>query len=107
MRDRGLQESPAHYACVLAVARADGTPLVLEEQPPHEEGAGVLLFEGRCAGEVRVVSQGSGGFGYDPYFWVDDRTRTFADLSDAEKSARSHRGAAHRAMMARWQEFAV
>jgi len=112
LRAAGLDRSAAHYACVLAVARVDGTPLALASASPGPEGSpsvadlrGALLFEGRCEGEVRITRQGQGGFGYDPYFWIDGGARTFADLSDEEKSRRSHRGHALRAMMARWAEF--
>jgi XTP/dITP diphosphohydrolase len=110
LRGLGLDRSAAHYACVLAVARVDGAPLVLAspraaERRSHRELDGALLFEGRCEGEVRVARRGQGGFGYDPHFWIDGGARTFADLSDEEKSHRSHRGEALRAMMARWPEF--
>lgn len=112
LRGRGLDRSAAHYACVLAVARVDGAPLVLGSpgaaaRRGHGELDGAILFEGRCEGEVRIACQGVGGFGYDPHFWIDGGARTFADLSDEEKSHRSHRGEALRAMMAHWPEFGI
>jgi XTP/dITP diphosphohydrolase len=39
---------------------------------------------------------GSGGFGYDPIFWIPGLGRTAAELSDEEKNAVSHRGKAGR-----------
>jgi len=83
----GLDASPAHYVCALALARVDGAL-------PGANGEGVRIFTGRWHAEVRVAARGTGGFGYDPYVWLDARTRTVAELSPAEKSGRSHRGAA-------------
>jgi XTP/dITP diphosphohydrolase len=37
---------------------------------------------------------GSGGFGYDPIFFVPSEGKTAAELSREEKSAISHRGRA-------------
>jgi XTP/dITP diphosphohydrolase len=56
-------------------------------------------FEGRI-GLPADVPRGTAGFGYDPVFLVpDDYTRTSAELNKDEKNARSHRGAAVRAMI--------
>jgi XTP/dITP diphosphohydrolase len=97
---RQISSSAAHYACVLSLARVDGVALGL---PMPESGEGdiyleaeTLCIEGQCFGEVRTVARGDGGFGYDPHFWVDQRSRTFAEFSQAEKATRSHRGAAMR-----------
>lgn len=83
----GLTDSPAHYTCVLALVRVDG-----QGEP--------LVVEGRCDGTVRAQARGTEGFGYDPHFWIDAGARTFAELAPAEKAARSHRGAAVRALLA-------
>jgi XTP/dITP diphosphohydrolase len=95
---RGLDASNAHYACVLAIARVDGGEVTV---PMPESGEGdlfvlgrCLCLEGHCGGEVRTERRGDGGFGYDPYFWIDDRARTMAELKPGAKAARSHRGAA-------------
>lgn len=53
-------------------------------------------MEGRIIDEPR----GEAGFGYDPYFVSVGEIRTNAELSPAEKDARSHRGAAFRAIRA-------
>lgn len=47
-------------------------------------------------GKVESLPERSGdeGFGYDPVFWVDDMSKTAAQLSKAEKHALSHRGKA-------------
>ncbi|MGH3441858.1 MAG: RdgB/HAM1 family non-canonical purine NTP pyrophosphatase [Nitriliruptorales bacterium] len=58
-------------------------------------------MEGRMAREPR----GSGGFGYDPAFVAQGETRTNAQLAPEEKDARSHRGAAFRALAPAVEEF--
>jgi XTP/dITP diphosphohydrolase len=89
----GVTESPAHYDCVLALARVDGRAW------PGETEA-VPCFEGRWHVKVRVQARGTGGFGYDPHAWLDDDARTVAELGPREKAARSHRGQALRALAA-------
>ena len=88
LRALGLEASPAHYVCALAIARVDGQPL------PGSNREGVCIFTGQWHGEVRVTPRGSGGFGYDPYMWIDNGRRTVAELTPEQKSSRSHRGAA-------------
>jgi XTP/dITP diphosphohydrolase len=89
----GRTSSPAHYACVLALCRVDGAPI---------GSSAMLYFEGRWHVEARVEARGEGGFGYDPHAWIDDGARTVAELASDEKAARSHRGAAFRALLASW-----
>jgi len=72
------------YTCVIAHVAADGTQ---------------TLFEGTCDGVMAARPAGVGGFGYDPVFALEDG-RTMAELSDAEKDARSHRGLAARRLRA-------
>lgn len=55
---------------------------------------GLIVAMGRCAGRITHGPRGDGGFGYDALFEPDGEARTMAELSDAEKHARSHRGAA-------------
>jgi XTP/dITP diphosphohydrolase len=54
----------------------------------------VVYFEGTCAGRVAREERGSGGFGYDALFVPEGSTRTFAEMSDAEKNRISHRARA-------------
>ncbi len=49
-------------------------------------------------GEVITESRGSGGFGYDPIFFVPGYGKTVAELSEREKDDCSHRGKAGRAL---------
>ena len=61
-------------------------------------GAAPILVEGTVAGTITTARRGDGGFGYDPVFAVGDRT--FAEISDEEKNAISHRARALRALVA-------
>ncbi len=55
-------------------------------------------FEEACEGVIGHRDAGSGGFGYDPIFYVEGRS--FAELSADEKDKISHRGKALRAFVA-------
>jgi len=77
----GADDRRARMVCWLAVA----VPGVSEPS--------VRLFEGVVEGQLATERRGTGGFGYDPIFELDDG-RTTAQLAEAEKDARSHRGRA-------------
>lgn len=49
-------------------------------------------------GEIIRESRGSGGFGYDPIFYLSERGCTVAELGEEEKNRISHRGKAGRFM---------
>jgi len=76
---------------------------------PGETVSGDLAIayscEGTVEGEIAPRPQGTHGFGYDPIFWYPDYGRTLGQVSDAEKLAVSHRGAAFRQFRA-WLEEA-
>ncbi len=59
----------------------------------------VVVEEGHFRGTLTRAPRGSNGFGYDPILQVDGDPRTSAELSPTEKNARSHRGAAFRALI--------
>jgi XTP/dITP diphosphohydrolase len=61
-------------------------------------GDEVRLAEGTCEGLILHEPRGSGGFGYDPLFYVPALGRTFAELGVGTKNDRSHRANAMRAM---------
>jgi XTP/dITP diphosphohydrolase len=78
------EQRRARYRCVLAyVAGAD-------DNAP-------LIAEGTWEGRILDAPCGSGGFGYDPYFWLPDLGATVAQLDLDEKNRLSHRGTAMRA----------
>tara|TARA_R110002110_G_scaffold88899_4_gene231552 strand:- start:1736 stop:2332 length:597 start_codon:yes stop_codon:yes gene_type:complete len=51
-------------------------------------------FEGRVDGTIVWPPQGGAGFGYDPIFQPEGESRSFAEMSGAEKHAISHRARA-------------
>lgn len=55
-----------------------------------------LVVRGECAGKIGYEKRGVNGFGYDPLFYVGERT--FAEFTPEEKDAVSHRGNALRAL---------
>jgi len=74
----------AHYLCVIALAEA---------------GRVLTVTEGRVDGVIIDEPRGTGGFGYDPYFFYPPLGQTFAEISAEEKFAVSHRGAAFRKLL--------
>ncbi|MBE9529274.1 MAG: non-canonical purine NTP pyrophosphatase, partial [Proteobacteria bacterium] len=51
-------------------------------------------FSGTLEGRITTARVGSGGFGYDPVFFIPSLGTTAAELSVEEKRAVSHRGEA-------------
>ncbi|ERJ60678.1 RdgB/HAM1 family non-canonical purine NTP pyrophosphatase [Sphingobacterium paucimobilis] len=52
------------------------------------------FFEGAIEGRIIEERRGDGGFGYDPIFIPNGYSRTFAEMSAAEKNLISHRSIA-------------
>lgn len=52
------------------------------------------FFEGAIEGRIIEERRGDGGFGYDPIFIPEGYSRTFAEMSAAEKNLISHRSIA-------------
>lgn len=77
-------ERTAHYDCVIALAR---------------RGEILTVVEGKVEGLIQGQAKGTGGFGYDPYFFYPPLNQTFAELSTEEKFGVSHRGKAFRNLL--------
>ncbi len=59
------------------------------------DGEGFIgAADGVCEGMIAREPFGTGGFGYDPVFYLPDRDLTMAQLPAAEKHLISHRGRA-------------
>jgi XTP/dITP diphosphohydrolase len=54
----------------------------------------VQFATGECKGEIISEERGTGGFGYDPIFFIPELNRTMAELSMEEKNRLSHRARA-------------
>ncbi|MDP7072656.1 MAG: RdgB/HAM1 family non-canonical purine NTP pyrophosphatase [Candidatus Marinimicrobia bacterium] len=57
-------------------------------------GSDESWVEGSAEGVITEHPQGAGGFGYDPVFFLTEKSKTFAELSLKDKNKISHRGAA-------------
>ena len=69
----------AHYACAIVLAR---------------NGKEVFSCEGKCSGQIILEPRGTGGFGYDPYFYLPDYKITFGEMDPVIKNEISHRARA-------------
>jgi XTP/dITP diphosphohydrolase len=69
------------YACVTALRHPDGR---------------TWQVRGELRGQIALAAAGSGGFGYDPVFYIPRLRRTLAEVSIDEKDRISHRGRAAR-----------
>lgn len=72
---------------------------------PGENGAREVVETGECPGRVLREEKGEKGFGYDPLFLPDEQADpkhplTFAQMSEQQKDAISHRGKAMRKLAA-------
>lgn len=77
------EQRTARFRCVIALATADGR---------------VATVEGVCEGRIALHAAGTGGFGYDPVFYLPEQNCTMAQLPKGGKSSISHRAhAAHAA----------
>lgn len=66
---------------------------------------GIVAAEGECRGTILRAPRGTGGFGYDPVFFVTDLGRSMAELTEEEKNSVSHRGNALRLFEPRLREY--
>jgi len=64
----------------------------------HADDPEPLIASGRAVGEITRELRGDKGFGFDPVMFIPEMNMTFAEMSEAEKNARSHRGQAARLM---------
>ena len=55
------------------------------------DGKELLYFKGEIKGRIIQEVKGKTGFGYDPVFIPDGYETTFAEMSESEKNAISHR----------------
>jgi XTP/dITP diphosphohydrolase len=74
----------AHYTCVLVVAR---------------DGVALHTAQGKVEGIILEAPRGTGGFGYDPLFYLPELDCTMAELELEAKHALSHRGRAIAALL--------
>lgn len=79
LRETPATDRGARFVCCAAFLDGDGA---------------VHIEEGEVRGHIAEAPRGVEGFGYDPVFVPDGESRTFAEMTAAEKHAVSHRGRA-------------
>lgn len=82
------QERGARYRAVIVLMR-------------HEADPSPIICEGSWGGIIRLEPAGTGGFGYDPHFYLPELDCTSAELSADRKNSLSHRGMALRQLKER------
>ena len=65
------------------------------------DGQTLLTAEGSVEGRLLTAPRGTGGFGYDPLFYLPELGKTMAEVDLESKHALSHRGRAYRALLQR------
>ncbi len=85
MADIPAQNRQAAFVCAAAIATPEGD---------------AIFIEGRCEGQIAHAEKGSNGFGYDRLFYLPQKGKTMAELSNEEKNELSHRGQAMRKIAA-------
>ena len=73
---KGLTDRRAQFTCAVALVR------------PNEKD---IIAQAHCLGEILHERRGSGGFGYDPLFYMDYLDKTMAELDAQTKNKISHR----------------
>jgi XTP/dITP diphosphohydrolase len=83
LQDVPAEKRTARFVCCLCLASPEKV---------------LLETRGTLEGRIATEPAGTGGFGYDPVFFVPRLGRTVAQLGAEEKNAFSHRGNAMRAL---------
>ena len=76
---KGVKDRSARFACCMV--------FLLDENRFYS-------VQETCEGYITEAPSGTGGFGYDPIFFVEKFGKTFAELTSEEKNSISHRGRA-------------
>jgi XTP/dITP diphosphohydrolase len=74
-RLRDTADRRAHYVCAAAYVDVNVE----------------LVRRGEVHGRILDVASGTGGFGYDPFFWSTELGRSFGDTTREEKARVNHR----------------
>jgi XTP/dITP diphosphohydrolase len=87
---QAIQSTPekhrqARYHCVLAAAR---------------DSEVLAIGSGEVEGQILLTPRGTGGFGYDPFFYLTEPGKTMAELDLQTRLRFSHRGRAFAALLA-------
>ncbi|MBW1972756.1 MAG: XTP/dITP diphosphatase [Deltaproteobacteria bacterium] len=81
LKDLPKEKRKARFICVVSFIDKNGD---------------IKFFEGKVEGVITKEAIGERGFGYDPIFFVSEKGKTMAQLTEDEKNLISHRGKAWR-----------
>lgn len=91
LKDVPLSARQAQFHCALVYLR-------------HADDPTPIICQGIWRGVISLQENGTGGFGYDPIFYLPELQRSAAQLSQAEKSQISHRGQALKQLLEHLRE---
>jgi len=109
--DAGLVDSPDAndntdvWNNMLLLQKLDGIPAPLRTAHYHcslvagRDGEIWQIADGMVEGEILEAPRGTGGFGYDPLFYLPDLGKTMAEIDLETKLSHSHRGRAIAALL--------
>lgn len=86
LRDVPDELRTARYQCLIVLLR-------------HAEDPVPVICQGSWSGRILHAPRGSGGFGYDPYFFDPEWDRSAAEMDPEHKNRISHRGKALNQLM--------
>jgi XTP/dITP diphosphohydrolase len=86
LKDVPEEKRSARFQCLMVFMR-------------HENDPTPLIFQGTWEGRILFEPKGSGGFGYDPVFYVPGQNCASAELAPEDKNQLSHRGQALRKLV--------
>lgn len=77
---KGIENRNAKFVCAMVIV--------------NKQGKILFQTQGECIGSILKEERGSGGFGYDPIFFVESQQKGMAQLTSEEKARISHRARA-------------
>ncbi len=83
------ESKTARYRCIIAAARNQEI---------------LTTADGSVEGEILSEPRGTGGFGYDPLFYLPSLCKTMAEIDLVTKQSLSHRGKAFAALLERLRQ---
>jgi len=89
LKDIPEEQRTARFQCVLVYMR-------------HEHDPTPQIFQGSWEGKILEQPSGNEGFGYDPTFFVPEKSCTAAELTREQKGELSHRGKAIQELLRHW-----
>lgn len=94
LKDVPEEKRAARFQCLMVYMR-------------HENDPTPLICQGTWEGRILFEPTGTGGFGYDPVFYVPEHNCASAELAPEDKNRLSHRGQALRQLFSALKQLAT